>query len=108
MYAEGSSLTHQQLVEALCQVLGKRDVDPSKCCGCFWIGAAMTATEKGMQDSVIKTLGRWKSLVLFRIHDSKEIVTPGCYFHKTLVNHNTTVATIITDHCILSKKYVVR
>ena len=27
----------------------------------FWIGAATTAAEKGIEDSVIKMLGRWES-----------------------------------------------
>lgn len=63
MFPDGSYLTRQRLVEEVRLALGKAGVDPSKYCGhSFRIGAATTAAERGMEDSVIKTLGRWRSL----------------------------------------------
>ena len=63
MYSDGCLLTRQRLVEVVCQALEKAGLDPSKYCGhSFRIGAATAAPETGMEDSVIKTLGRWRSL----------------------------------------------
>ena len=63
MFSDGHLLTRQRLVEAVCRALGKAGLDPSKYCGhSFRIGAATAAAERGMEDSVIKTLGRWRSL----------------------------------------------
>ena len=63
MFSDGRLLTRQQLVEAVRRALGKAGLDPSKYCGLsFRIGAATAAAERGMKDSVIKTLGRWRSL----------------------------------------------
>ena len=63
LFPDGTYLTRQRLVEEVRQALGKAGLDPSKYCGhSFRIGAATTAAEKGMEDSVIKTLGRWRSL----------------------------------------------
>jgi len=45
------------------EALQKAGVDQSRYCGhSFRIGAATTATAKGMEDLIIKTLGRWNSL----------------------------------------------
>ena len=63
VYDDGTYLTRQRLVEALCHTVGKAGLNPDLYCShSFRIGAATTAAEKGMEDSVIKTLGRWKSL----------------------------------------------
>ena len=63
MFSDGRLLTRQRLVEAVRRALGKAGLDPSKYCGhSFCIGAATAAAERGMEDSVIKTLGRWRSL----------------------------------------------
>jgi hypothetical protein len=63
MFRDGRFLTRQRLVGEMRQVLQKAGVDQSKYCGhSFRIGAATTAAARGVEDSVIKTLGRWRSL----------------------------------------------
>ena len=63
MFSDGRHLTRQRLVEAVRQALVMAGLDASKYCGhSFRIGAATTAAERGMEDSIIKTLGRWRSL----------------------------------------------
>lgn len=62
-YQDGTYLTCQQLVEAVRSALEKAGIDQSKCCGhSYRIGAATVAAEKGMEESMIKILGRWDSL----------------------------------------------
>ena len=62
-FEDGSCLTRQRLVEAVRAALGAAGLDQSRYCGhSFRIGAATEAAKKGIEDSVIKTLGRWKSL----------------------------------------------
>ena len=47
--------------------LARTDVDQRKYCGhSFRIGAATTAAVGGIEDSVIKTLGRWESAAYCR------------------------------------------
>ena len=74
MFSDGRLLTRQRLVEAVHWALGKAGLDPSKYCGhSFRIGAATAAAERGMEDSVIKTLGRWQSLAYLEyIHIPRE------------------------------------
>lgn len=63
IFKDNRFLTRQRLVDELRQALQKAGVDQSKYCGhSFRIGAATTAAARGIEDSVIKTLGRWKSL----------------------------------------------
>lgn len=62
-FQDGRFLTRLRLVEELWRVLSEAGIDSSKFSGhSFRIGAATTAAAKGMEDSVIKTLGRWRSL----------------------------------------------
>ena len=55
-YSDGSYLTQQRLVETV------QDAIKKYCGHSFRIGAATTAAKQGMEDSVIKTLGRWRSM----------------------------------------------
>ena len=62
-FQDGRLLTRQRFVEEVCKALQLAGFDQSKYCGhSFRIGAATTAAGRGMEDSVIKTLGRWRSL----------------------------------------------
>ena len=62
-FEDGRFLTRQRFVSAVRAALSEAGVDESKYGGhSFRIGAATTAAEKGLEDSVIKTLGRWRSL----------------------------------------------
>ncbi len=59
---DGSPLTRPRLVAEVKQSLEKAGVVSRAYAGhSFWSGAATTAAERGMEDSVIKMLGRWKS-----------------------------------------------
>ncbi len=63
LFRDGRYLTRQRLVVAVRQALERAGIDQSKYCGhSFRIGAATTAASRGVEDAVIKTLGRWKSL----------------------------------------------
>ena len=62
-FEDGRLLTRARLVEFLRLGLKEAGVDDSKYCShSFRIGAATTAAKVGIEDSVIKTLGRWESL----------------------------------------------
>ena len=62
-YIDGRVLTRQRFVTAVKAGLDKAGIDCSKYSGhSFRIGAATTAAQNGMEDSIIKTLGRWESL----------------------------------------------
>ena len=63
VYKDGRYLTRQRLVEALRGALEEAGLDCAKYCGhSFRIGAATAAAKQGIEDSIIQTLGRWKSL----------------------------------------------
>ena len=63
VYQDGRYLTRQRLVGAVRGALERAGMDQSRYCGhSFRIGAATTAAARGVEDSVIKTLGRWRSL----------------------------------------------
>ena len=62
-FQNGSPLTRQKLVNKLREVLQRVGIDCSKYSGhSFRIGVATTAAAKGIQDSLIKTMGRWESV----------------------------------------------
>ena len=62
-FRDGKPLTRQRFVSAVRDALVKAGIQAQLYAGhSFWIGAATTAASRGMEDSVIKTLGHWKSL----------------------------------------------
>ena len=62
-FSDGCSLTRERFVAKVREVLQQIGIDQTKYCGhSFRIGAATTAAKKGIQDSLIKTLGRWESV----------------------------------------------
>ena len=62
VFKDGRFLTRKRFVELVRDGLARADVDHRKYCGhSFRIGAATTAAAKGIEDSVIKILGRWES-----------------------------------------------
>ena len=61
-FSDGRFLTRSQFVSHLKEALIAAGVDASKYSGhSFRIGAATTAAACGIQDTLIKTLGRWES-----------------------------------------------
>jgi hypothetical protein len=61
-FADGRLLTWERFVAAVRAALRQVAVDDSKYSGhSFRIGAATTAAQRGVPDSLIKTLGRWES-----------------------------------------------
>lgn len=62
-FSSGQFLTRKRFVEIVRDALQRTDVDQRNYCGhSFRIGAATTAAAKGVEDSAIKTLGRWESV----------------------------------------------
>ena len=62
MLKNGRPLSRETLVRKLREALGSIGVDVSCYSGhSFRIGAATTAASVGIEDSLIKTLGRWES-----------------------------------------------
>ena len=67
MFKDGRFLTRQRLVDALKEALQEAGIDQAKYSGhSLRIGAATTAAANGLEDSIIKTLGRWKSIAYLR------------------------------------------
>lgn len=65
MWQDGRPLTRIQLVGEVRKVLKKADLPAEQFAGhSFRIGAATTAASVGIEDSLIQTLGRWKSAVI--------------------------------------------
>ena len=62
VFANGTPLTRDKLVEAVRCALQKAGVPAAGYSGhSFRIGAATSAAEAGLEDSVVKMLGRWES-----------------------------------------------
>ena len=62
LFADGSYLTRERFVAKLRQALAAAGIEAKRYAGhSFRIGAATTASLCGLQDSLIKTLGRWES-----------------------------------------------
>ena len=62
-FQDGSFLSHPKFVELVRDALVKAGFDQQRYCShSFRIGAATTAAKKGLEDSIIKTLGRWESV----------------------------------------------
>ncbi len=62
-FSDGRPLTRQRLVSTVKDALDKAVVDPGHYSGhSFRIGAATTAAARGLENSTVRTLGRWKSL----------------------------------------------
>ena len=63
VFADGRLLTRKRFVDAVRSALASAGIDQTQYCGhSFRIGAATTAAAKGIEDSIIKTLGRWESV----------------------------------------------
>ena len=61
-FRDGLPLSRQKFVAKVREVLEEAGLDPKKYAGhSFRIGATTTAAARGVEDSVIKTLGRWQS-----------------------------------------------
>ena len=62
-FGDGRPLTRERFVAKVREVLQQIGIDQTKYTShSFQIGAATTAARKGIQDSLIKTLGRWESV----------------------------------------------
>jgi len=62
-FQSGAPLTRSKFVAKLRVVLSEVGIECSKYSGhSFRIGAATTAAARGIQDSLIKTMGRWESI----------------------------------------------
>ena len=63
LFEDGRFLTSGGFVDAVQTALNSAGVDQQQHCGHnFCIGAATTAAARGIEDSVIRTLGIWESI----------------------------------------------
>ena len=84
-FRDGKFLTRERFVLAVREALATAGVDTSKYAGhSFRIGAATTAAKRGIQDSLIKTMGRWESSAyLLYIRTPRDTI---CSVAKTLLS----------------------
>ena len=67
MFSDGRYLTRQRFVNLVRSALEESGINYKLYCShSFRIGAATTAAAQGIEDSVIKTLGRWESAAYLR------------------------------------------
>ena len=89
VFSDGYFLTRKKFVELVRAALAAAGIDQQKYCGhSFRIGAATTAAAKGVEDSIIKTLGRWESVAYLqyvRIPRSQLRVTLVCWSHRSML-----------------------
>ena len=77
IFKDGTSLSRERLVAALSQALALVGIDSAGFTGhSFHIEAATSAAGAGMPDSLIQTLGRWKSAAfLSYIRTPREVLS---------------------------------
>ena len=67
LFRDGSPLSRERLVQHVRQALAPHGLDSPQLTGhSFRIGAATTAAQVGLEDSMIQTLGRWHSSAYLR------------------------------------------
>ena len=86
VFENGRLLTRERFVAAVRESLASAGVDTAKYSGhSFRIGAATTAAERGIQDSLIRTMGRWESSAyLLYIRTARDAI---CSVAKTLLGN---------------------
>lgn len=96
-FRDGRFLTRERFVLAVREALAAAGVDTSKYSGhSFRIGAATTAAERGVQDSLIKTMGRWESSAyLLYIRTPKDTL---CSVAKTLLSDRWKEGSAVSPH----------
>ena len=92
-------LTKQRLTSSFRSLLQRAGIDSSQYSGySFHIGAASTAAANGVEDSLIQTLGRWKSsayLVYVRISPATLQLFLGSY---VIINSPVTILCTLYWH----------
>ena len=87
LFEDGSPLTKRRLVTMVRIALESGGVNPtflSSVTGhSFWIGAATAAALEGMEDSLIQTLGRWRSSAYHRYIRIPAESLASCIISKT-------------------------
>ena len=77
----------ERFVMAVREVLARSSLDTKCYAGhSFRIGAAMTAAQQGLQDSLIKMLGRWESSAYTRY--IRTLPQTLCQVSKALTSHS--------------------
>ena len=95
LFKDGSHLTREQLVQHVRQALKAAGMDTEGYTGhSFRIGTATTAALSGVEDSVIKMLGRWESEAYQRYLQtprdalaavSARLISSSLFFHAIMI-----------------------
>ena len=76
-FKSGQPLTHERFVAKVRDVLSSSGIYRTKYAGhSFRIGAATTATQCSIADSIIQLLGRWESTAYVRPHPTQDFSRP--------------------------------